>query len=170
MNSIKALLHAAYQYFYQRQRHEQWLLLSVAMLLFIYLLYLLAWQPVSQAKHTQTINHHLALEKRVAVQHLANEYQQLEGSQVNHRPNTGENLTQTIDRSIAKHQLVMTRFQPSSSGDVQIRFDNALFNHLIAWLYDIETNDAIGVKEVSIRPSTHSGYVDASIRLYRDVP
>ena len=150
--------------FNELKPRAQLLLLGGACVLVIYLFYLLVWQPVSNAKDRVILSNRVAIEDLQDIRALAAEYRQLErsgGQRV-----SGQNLSQIVDSSAARYQLSMSRFQPSSSGDVQIRFDNVSFNAIIAWLYDLESNNAVGVKDLSINPGNASGLVNVSVRLY----
>lgn len=155
-------------WFNSRQPREQILLLTVVALVVIYLLYLVAWQPVTRAREQLVVSNRLAFDDLETVQALAAEYQLLKRAAPAQSVKTGQSLLQIIDTSVAQYQLSMTRLQPSASGDVQIRFENVLFNAIIAWLYHLESEYAIHVKDISITPSHADGLVSVSVRLYRD--
>ena len=78
-----------------------------------------------------------------------------------------ELLAQLVDRTVAAHQLHMSRFQPGSGGDVQVRLDNAAFAQVLRWLNVLETEQGVTIRELVIAPGSGSGFVNVSVRLLR---
>jgi general secretion pathway protein M len=132
----------------------------------IYILYQLAWRPLAVSNDRLKLQNSAATASLEAVAQLAAQYRELQksGAQVQ---GEGENLTQLIDRTVAAHTLHMSRFQPGSSGDVQVRLDNAPFDNVLRWLHQLETEYALTIKDLSIAPGAGSGLVNVSVRLYR---
>lgn len=154
------------EWFNNLRRQEQILLLvgAAAVALYIVFFWLLGPMSVSIANLQQ--QNRAAAETLVEVKQLAQEYQQLQGGTTAARP-TG-NLTRIVDTTVKNHQLAMSRFQPSASGDAQVRFENAPFNHVVAWLNELETENGILIKDISITPGTASGLVNVSVRLNKN--
>jgi general secretion pathway protein M len=61
----------------------------------------------------------------------------------------------------------MSRFQPGSSGDVQVRLDNAAFDQVIRWLNDLESTQGVTTRELVIAQGSAAGLVNVSVRLFR---
>jgi len=157
------------KWFKNLQSREQLLVIVCGFFVAVYLLYLMLWSPVSSKRDTLIVQNQAVMESLGAVRSLAAEYQSLKKSGAASKSSVGNNLSRIVDSSVARNQLKMSRFQPSSSGDVQVRFENAVFNNMVAWLYELESEYAIEVKEISITPGSASGLVNVSVRLHGNV-
>ena len=77
----------------------------------------------------------------------------------------GRNLTALVNQSTSRHNLQVSRLQPNTRGDIQVRLENALFDDLLAWLDDVENREGLLVTEVAITPADSPGRVNVSIRI-----
>ena len=152
------------QWFNSRSRSEQLILVLGAAAVLLYLIYVMLLRPMSTRVDNLTVQNQRAAESLQAVKQLASEYRQLEKS-AGGKKSSGGNLTRVIDSSVKANQLVMSRFQPSSRGDVQVRFENAAFNNVLDWLHQLENRHGVIVKDLSITPTGNSGYVNVSVRV-----
>lgn len=155
------------QWFYNLKRQEQILLLSGGFVVLAYLLYVLLLRPMSVAVDTLEEQNEIASRSLNAVKTLAQEYQSLKNSGP---AVTGEkqNLTRLIDTTVKNNTLTMTRFQPSSSGDVQVRFENAVFDHILSWLHELEIGNSIIIRDLSVTNGSATGLVNVSVRLRQE--
>lgn len=155
------------QWFNNLARKEQLLLLFCGALLVVYILFILILKPMSSSAEQLQLQNQQAAVTLTKVQKLAGEYKAL--SKIN-KPVTAksQNLTRLIDSSVKKNQLVMGRFQPSSSGDVQVRFENAAFTSILGWLNELENDHGVMIKDLSVSPGSSSGLVNVSVRLRQD--
>ena len=156
------------QWFNNLRRQEQLVLLFGGFVVLMYLLFVMIFAPLSASVSNLQQQNQQATKSLLAVKALAEEYQSLQKSGVD---NTGskQNLTRLIDTTVKANQLTMNRFQPSSSGDVQVRFENAVFNHVIAWISTMENDHGISVKDLSITPGVAAGLVNVSVRLRQGI-
>lgn len=157
-------MEAIQQWFNNLKRSEQQILFVGGVLVLLYLLYVLLWQPTSAGIERLQQHNVVAAEQLQSVRALAAEYKQLKGSDGGGRSNNF-NLQTLIDNTVSRNQLHVKRMQPSASGDVQVRFENAVFNKVVAWLYDLEVANGVVVKDLSINPGNGSGLVNVSVRL-----
>jgi general secretion pathway protein M len=153
------------QWFNNFNTREQLMMVMGGAAVIVYLGYVLLWNPLAISQKNLKIQNQQATETLQKVEALAAQYKKLKQSGLSSKKGSGQSLSQIIDTSVARNQLKMKRFQPSSSGDAQVRFENAEFNHIIAWLYDLENGYGLIVKDLSVTPSNISGYVDVSVRL-----
>jgi type II secretory pathway component PulM len=71
----------------------------------------------------------------------------------------------TLVNQISQSQsLPISRIQPSSNGELQVRFESVLFNDVVAFLHQLETVEGAIVREVALTQTT-AGLVSATIRL-----
>ena len=152
------------QWFNNLQRSEQMILAIGAAVVALYIVFVLLVRPMSAKVDSLQSQNLVAAESLQNVESMAAQYRRLEKTSGGKRRG-GANLTRLIDSTVKANQLQMSRFQPSSSGDVQVRFENAAFNNVLAWLNQLENNHGVVVKDLSITPTGASGYVNVSVRL-----
>ena len=163
MDALTQLKANLLQRFNQLNKKEQYYLSVLALVLIPYLIYMLLWQPVAKSNQKLSAANHMAQQQLQTVQELAAQYQQLQ--QKSGRSSSEVNLPQLIDSSVVRHKLALKRMQPSASGDIQLRFENVSFNYLMAWLYELESEYAVVVKDLSVTPGNSAGLVSSSVRL-----
>lgn len=155
------------QWFYNLKRQEQIILLLGGFVVLAYLLYVLMLRPMSLAVETLEEQNEIVSRSLSAVKMLAQEYQSLKNS----GPAIAgkkQNLTRLIDATVKNNALKMTRFQPSSSGDVQVRFENAVFDHILSWLHELEIGNGIIIRDLSVTNGAATGLVNVSVRLRQE--
>ncbi len=155
------------QWFLQLSRRDQVMVALLAGFLLLYILYIFAWKPIADVRESLRLQNVAAEQDLQEVIQLVAEYQILSTSSTS-KKNDGRSLPTIIDETVSANKLTMGRFQPNASGDVQVRFDNANFDYLITWLYQLDNEYSIALKEMSISPGNNKGLVNASVRLYRD--
>lgn len=148
-------------------RREQILLAAVTAVLLVWLVIVLLWRPLDQARDTLSAQNQAAGASLANVRALAAQLRGLEQSGASRSRASGESLPTIVDNSVAANQLKMKRFQPSASGDVQVRFENAVFNQVLAWLLQLEMEEGVSVRELSITQGSGSGLVNVSVRLHQ---
>lgn len=149
---------------------DQAMLIILAIALLLYLAFQMAWRPLANANSNLIQSNGVLRDSVQNMTQLAAQYQQLQQAGAhsgNGAAATQENLAQLLDRTVAAQQLQMSRFQPGSTGDVQIRFDNSPFDSVIRWLNQVEGEGGVTVKDLSISPGASNGLVNVSVRLFR---
>lgn len=152
------------QWFNRLKRNEQFMLLLAAALIFLYVVFFLILGPMSVSVSAMNVRNQQAQISLKNVKDMAKEYSVLQQSGAGKKTSKA-NLTRLIDSTVKTNDLTMNRFQPSSSGDVQVRFENAAFNNILAWLYELENGNGVVIKDLSISPGSASGFVNVSVRL-----
>jgi general secretion pathway protein M len=146
---------------------DQTMLLVLAVAVVVYLLFQIVWRPLA-ASNDSLARANTAL--RASVQHmsqLAAEFRQLQQAGAANTAASGESLAQLLDRTVAAQGLKMSRFQPGSTGDVQVRFDNSAFDSVARWLHQLEAEQGVTVRDLSVTPGAAPGLVNVSVRLFR---
>jgi general secretion pathway protein M len=152
--------------YYELSRRDQVMLLVLAIALLLYLLYQAAWRPLAAANQRLAQSNAVLRESAQTTATLAAELRVLRDRGDNSANTSRESLAQLIDRTAAARQLSMSRFQPGSTGDVQIRFDGSSFDEILRWLHQLES-EGVTVRDLSIVPGAAPGLVNVSVRLYR---
>lgn len=146
-------------------RKEQQLILLLGLVLVVFIFVKLVWQPIADSRDRLLVKNEQAQDELRAVRALAAEYKALKKMGAKSVGGSSGNLNQLLNSSVKRHQLSLKRLQPSSSGDVQLRFENAVFNQLVAWLNELEVASGVVVKDISITPASSAGLVNVSIRV-----
>lgn len=151
----------------QLSLRDQTMLVALAAALLLYMLYQMLWHPLAKS------NSDLAQQNAAVAQSLANmnqlaaQYRELQKASGPGNASQGETLTQLVDETVASNQLHMSRFQPGSAGDVQVRFDNANFDQVLRWLNELENKHGVTLREFGVSPGSGPGLVNVSVRLFR---
>lgn len=151
----------------QLSRRDQAMLAVLGGVLVLYLIYQLLWRPLANANERLQLQNNAAMNSLNAVTQMAAQLRALQQTATQTTNSQNENLTQLIDRTVASNQLHMSRFQPGSSGDVQVRLDNAPFDQVIRWLNELESTHGVTTRELVIAQGSASGLVNVSVRLFR---
>lgn len=151
----------------QLSLRDQKMLALLFGVLVLYVLYQVTLRPMSAANERLTAQNAAAQNSLAAVTQMAAQLRELQQSGAQQNGASSENLTQLVDRSVAENQLHMSRFQPGSSGDVQVRLDNVAFDQTLHWLNELETAQSVTVRELVVAPGSAVGLVNVSVRLYR---
>lgn len=157
MNQILNLLN-------KYNRREQMLILGCAVVLVIYLVWLLVLTPIQKKRDQLYLATTSSTQTLGRVQILAAQIQQLrtQGS-----GNANENINGLIDSSLRANGLQMTVLQPGSNGEVRVRLDRAGYEPLMQWLYEMEYKQGINVTDLSLVSTNDPGQVTVNLRLQK---
>ena len=75
------------------------------------------------------------------------------------------NLTRLINRSTQEFAIAVSRLQPNSRGEVQVRLEAAAFDDLLRWLHRLEAEAGVLVNDVALSRAGAPGRVNATVRL-----
>ncbi len=155
------------QWFLARLNQEQVIIVLLAIVLVLFLVWQMFLEPMSE-KQQQLETRQQALSNQLQqVQQLVERHQQLEQQGESSVQTSQQSLANLVNSSVIKHGLTLRRYQPSSSSGVaQIRFENMPFSSIISWLYDLEVEQGVGIKDLSITDGQSGGLVNVSVRLY----
>jgi type II secretory pathway component PulM len=150
-------------WFLKLEQREQLSLLALAGVLVLYMLYMFVWSPLHNMRDDLAQQNRGVAESLQRVDAMVSEVMQLRDSdrQVGNR----RNLTSLINRSTSRLQLQVSRLQPNSRGEIQVRMEGAAFDDLLAWLHEMEQGEGLLVREVSITQAGSVGRVNATVRV-----
>ncbi|MBX2857942.1 MAG: type II secretion system protein M [Cellvibrionaceae bacterium] len=143
--------------------------LAIAALSFCLALYILYAAVLKSAwdmrdKQVDSANSQLAALERV--RNLAAQWVNRGGSRSG--SSGGGSLVEIVDNSLRQNKLRLNNMQPSGSNAVRLRLEAVEFNSLLAWLNQMETQQQLNIKEISIAGSKDAGMVSANLRLQRN--
>ncbi len=144
-------------------QREQLSLVALGFALGLYLVYMLAWAPLSDRREQLAAQNKSVAQSLQRVDAMVSEILRLRGGGA--ASSTQRNLTALVNQSTGRYSLQVSRLQPNSRGDIQVRLENAVFDQLLAWLDEIENREGLLVTEVAITQSGTTGRVNATIRI-----
>ena len=152
-------------WFYQFNQREQLSLLVLAIALLIYLFYILLWAPLSDKRDQLELQNRGVAASLQRVDVMVSEVMQLRDSDWRGAGGPRRNLMSLINQSTSRMQLAVTRLQPNSRGEIQVRFESAAFDDLLRWLHEMESGEGLLVRELSVTQAGSVGRVNATVRL-----
>lgn len=152
-----------HSWYYGLKQREQLSLLLLAVALGTYLLYASVWLPLASSRDEMIMRNQGVASSLARVDAMVSEVLLLRESGAGSA--SKRNLTSLINQSTNRMNLQVSRLQPNSRGELQVRLENASFDDVLAWLYEMEYAQGLLVREVSLTHSGSAGRVNASIRL-----
>ena len=159
-------MNALTNYWMTLSRRDQTALLILSVALVIAIVWWLMIQPSNKALVNQEIQTRAAAESLARVREMALELKQFR-SAGNTSSSSQTPMSELIDRSLRARSMAMSSFQPVREGEVQLRLDDVAYSSFIAWLVEMETEQQLATRELTITPTRVSGRVSVSIRLAR---
>lgn len=150
-------------WFFRFTPREQLSLLLVAALVGVYVLYFFVWSPIATKRDDMALRNQATSESLYRVDTMVSEVLRLraDGANVSRK----RNLTSVINQSARRLDLPVSRMQPNSRGEIQVRMENAIFDNVLKWLHEMEYSEGLLVREVSITPAGTEGRANASVRI-----
>jgi type II secretory pathway component PulM len=151
------------EWFATLNQREQMSVMALAVAIVLYVLFQFVWSPLSERRDALARQNVAVAESLVRVDAMVSELQQLResGADVGAR----RNLTSVINQSTGRRKLAVSRLQPNSRGEIQVRLENAAFDDVLAWLHEMEYREGLLVREVSITQAGTTGRVNATVRM-----
>lgn len=146
-------------------RRDQMLILGCALVVVLYLLYLMVLTPI-QNKRDQLLAANIASTQTLGrVQIVAAQIQQ---SRAAGATVSNENINGMIDSTLRANGLVMSNLQPGANGEVRVRLERAAYGPLMQWLYELEFKQGITVSDLSIAATNDPGQVTVTLNLQKN--
>jgi len=150
-------------WFAQLSQRDQLSLLVLGLALGLYLLYSLAWQPLGNKRTLLEQQNSAVATSLQKVDAMVSEILRLRDSGAG--AGTRRNLTSLINQSTRRRGLQVTRLQPNSRGEIQVRLEGAAFDEVLDWLHEMENQQGLLVMEAAITPAGMAGRVNATVRI-----
>jgi general secretion pathway protein M len=150
-------------WFAQLNQRDQLSLLVLGLALGLYLLYMLAWRPLDNKRELLAQQNSAVAASLQEVDVMVSEIMRLRDSGA--VAGARRNLTSLINQSTSRRGLQVTRLQPNSRGEIQVRLEGAAFDELLDWLYEVENQDGLLVLEAAVTPAGMAGRVNATVRI-----
>jgi type II secretory pathway component PulM len=151
-------------WFLRFDQREQLSLMLLALAVGLYLLYMLLWNPLAGKRDALVEQNLRVAESLQRVDAMVSEIQHLrESGGGAARPQ--RNLTALVNRTTSAAGLQVSRLQPNSRGEIQVRLEGVAFDELVVWLHQVEYQHGLLVREVALTTSGSDGRVNATVRV-----
>ena len=150
----------------QASSRDQLSIVILGFCLSLYFLYAALLKPAWEMRDKQITSNNSQLAALERVRDLAAQWANRGGG--SSRSRGGGSLVEIVDNSLRQNKLRLNNMQPSGSNAVRLRLEAVEFNSLIAWLNQMETQQQLSIKEISIAGSKDAGLVSANLRLQRN--
>ncbi|MEM1114608.1 MAG: type II secretion system protein M [Pseudomonadota bacterium] len=151
------------QWFARYTQREQMALVAMALAVGLYILYAFIWSPLTQKRDALRESNQGVASSLQRVDGMAAEISQLRAS--GKAGSSRRNLTSLVNQSTRARGIEVSRLQPNSRGDIQVRLEEVSFDGLVAWLHDMEYREGLLLSEVAITQTSDSGLINATIRI-----
>ncbi len=151
------------EWFLALNQREQMSVMALGVAVVLYVLFQFVWSPLALKRESLAQQNTAVAESLVRVDAMVSELKALRDSGAG--AGTRRNLTRLINQSTARLELPVSRLQPNSRGEIQVRLENAAFDDLLKWLHEMEYREGLLVREVSITQGGATGRVNATVRM-----
>ena len=151
------------QWFSQFNQREQLSVLLLGLALALYLIYMMLWRPLEDLRDQMEVRNEGVASLLQTVDAMVSEILVLRDSGTSGGPK--KNLMALINSSTSEAGLAVSRIQPNSRGEIQVRIEGETFDELLAWMHVMELRESLLVREVAITQSGTAGRVNATIRI-----
>lgn len=149
----------------QKTPREQLILIAGLGMVLTYLVWLLLWQPMLQARALSAQRVINAEQSLLAVRTLAQELAVARTTSASGARGTG-NLAQSLDESASALGLRIAALEPAAdNSSVSVRLNDVSMSTVLAWLSDIESSGAMSIDSLTLSPMQTPGDVTVSLRL-----
>jgi general secretion pathway protein M len=154
---------SAGRWFEALQPNERTMVTWLVAFLVIVVLYMTVWRPLAEWSNRADALY----QRQIAVldwMRLHENEAKAAGQRADTTRESGSLLT-VVANSAAHAGLQLLRYQPEGSGGVSVVLQNQSFDALIAWIAELEQDDHVTVKQISVDAQTEPGLVNARIIL-----
>lgn len=135
---------------------EQRLIAVMSLLIAIFILYSVIWQPLNDALVKNKAKLERSQDLLVWVQENTDRYTKAKRSGA--RKQSGGSLSSIVTRTSRTKKITITRMQPQGE-DLQVWIDEISFEQLLNWLEQLATREGLQVKSIDLSKTDQQGAV-----------
>jgi general secretion pathway protein M len=142
-----------YSFFKQLNSRERYSLIVGGSVLFLFLAYILLWQPWQNQVQEMQLRVGAQIEELAWMQQAAKEVKQLRTSSASSTVNRlTASLFSIIDSSMAQTSLAKTnkRIEPNTEQEIKISFEQANFSDLVQWIAGLQQQHRLQVQVLTL--------------------
>jgi general secretion pathway protein M len=151
------------EWFSQLNQREQVSLILLSLALLLYLVYMFVWSPLDDNREDLVVQNVAVAESLVRVDAMVSELLQLRSG--DGQAGAKRNLMNVINASTGRLQLPVSRLQPNSRGEIQVRLEGASFDNALRWLHEMEYQEGLLLRELSVTQTGTVGRVNITVRI-----
>jgi len=159
-------LEAIKDWWNQASVRDQLALVLLSSCVALYVLYAGVLKPVAAMRDKQIRTNISQMEALERVRDLASQWVSRAGN--SDGGSAGGSLVQLVENSLRENGLRLNNMQPSGSDSVRLRLESVPFNSLIGWLNEMEVQQRLQIKDLSIASSKDAGLVSVNLRLQQE--
>lgn len=147
---------------------EKYMVEVATTVVFIFMFYLLIWEPISSSYERNKKNVANAVETITWMKNAAQQVKQLRGSgALEDQPQGKQFVLGMIDKTAKNAGLgnVLKRVQPEGETGVRVWFENAAFDELVKWLATLQSEHGLIVNEINVDKTEANGLVNVRVFL-----
>ena len=144
----------------QASSRDQLSVIACGAVLAVYIVYIAILSPVQNMAEEQmktTAAQKVALER---VRKLAAQVKEMKRGKSGKKSRSAEKI---VESSIGTHGLRVSGFDASGKSGIRVRFDQVTFDKLLAWVNELEVNEGLSMKDISIASGKAQGVVSANL-------
>jgi len=144
----------------QASSRDQLSVIACGVVLAVYIVYIAILSPVQNMAEEQmktTAAQKVALER---VRKLAAQVKEMKRGKSGKKSRSAEKI---VESSIGTHGLRVSGFDASGKSGIRVRFDQVTFDKLLAWVNELEVNEGLSMKDISIASGKAQGVVSANL-------
>lgn len=150
-------------YWNNLNERERWMVAVLAIFCFFYLYYLALYAPLSRTKQQRLQQLIEKQDTLIWMQQMQRQY---------HGKSTLKSLTVSKLLTVLANQLNESTFktypyqlQQTGVNDIQLVFDKVPFNSFMTWLWSVNENYVVTIKQLNVQHSEESGVVQLTLLL-----
>lgn len=132
----------------------------------LYILFMVVLAPVQDMRAKQEIKNNALRGSLENVRGLAAQVmaQKSSGGNTNKRGS----IENTVQQTVSANGLQVSSMSASGKDGVRLRFDEARFENVLKWLYEMEVKQNFRVKDLSVSSGSNPGLVSVNLRIHKN--
>ncbi len=150
----------------QASSRDQLYIVVCGLALVLYILFIGVYRPVKGMRDAQLEQNKSALASLERVKEMAAQVKEKDSSGDKNRQ--GPSLDRSVQVSLSKNGLRASSVDANGNNGLRIRVEDAPFDNMLAWLYDLEITQGLRMKDISVAAGSSVGTVSVNLRLLKD--
>ena len=149
----------------QASSKDQLYVVVCGIALLLYILFIGIFKPVKGMRDSQLKSNKAQLASLERVKEMA---AQLKQSNEQGTTRQGPSLDRSVQSSLSKNGLRASSMDANGNNGLRIRVENAPFDSMLAWLYDLEVSQGLIMKDISVAAGSSPGTVSVNLRILKE--
>ncbi len=149
----------------QASSRDQLFLVVGGIFLGVYIMFMFVLKPVQEMREKENMKNNALRNSLETVRTLSAQVaaQNKSGS----KNSQGKKIENIVQQTVSANGLQVASMNASGKTGVRLRFDEAAFEKVLKWLYEIEVTHNLQVKDLSVAKASREGAVTVNLRLHQ---